>query len=103
MHFKTLLLTAFLLIPFGGICQTTFGWQLAHAADELTKDDVVYNGAYFSIDYPGGDVPSGYGVCTDVIIRVYRAVDIDLQKEVHEDMKKHFSAYPQNWGFNSYR
>ncbi|WP_405352412.1 DUF1287 domain-containing protein [Nonlabens sp. Asnod3-H03] len=98
MHFKTLLLTAFVLIPFGGICQTTFGWQLAHAADELTKVDVVYNGAYFSIDYPGGDVPSGYGVCTDVIIRAYRAVDIDLQKEVHEDMKKHFSAYPQNWG-----
>lgn len=100
MHFRKILLTLLLLIPFTSFSQTSFGWELAHAAGELTKDDVTYNGAYFSINYPGGDVPSNYGVCTDVIIRAYRALDIDLQKEVHEDMKNHFSAYPQNWGLN---
>jgi uncharacterized protein YijF (DUF1287 family) len=47
--------------------------------------------------YPGGDVPAGTGVCTDEIIRAYRAVGVDLQKEVHEDMEQNFSAYPRKW------
>ncbi len=45
-----------------------------------------------------GDVPKNIGVCTDVVIRSYRAVGIDLQKLVHEDMRRDFSAYPPNWG-----
>ncbi len=49
------------------------------------------------IPYPGGDVPADTGVCTDEVIRSYRAVGIDLQKEVHEDMEKDFSAYPRKW------
>jgi len=98
MLFRKHIFFILFLLPFLGIGQTNFGWELAQAASELTKNDVVYNGSYFSIDYPNGDVPSGYGVCTDVIIRAYRAVGIDLQKEVHEDMKAHFKAYPQNWG-----
>lgn len=88
------------LIPVVAIGQTSFGWRLAHAASDLTSEDVVYNGTYFSIEYPNGDVPQGYGVCTDVIIRAYRGVDIDLQKEVHIDMKFHFKSYPQNWGLS---
>ncbi|MGJ8684547.1 MAG: DUF1287 domain-containing protein [Nonlabens sp.] len=95
---RKLILSLLLLLPFLGISQTDFGWKLAKAASQLTNDEVIYNGAYFSIDYPNGDVPVGYGVCTDVIIRAYRKLNIDLQKEVHEDMKAHFSAYPQNWG-----
>lgn len=71
---------------------------LAKYAVELTKDEVTYDPSYFSIDYPNGDVPSNVGVCTDVIIRAYRKVGIDLQKEVHEDMKKNFSVYPKIWG-----
>jgi uncharacterized protein YijF (DUF1287 family) len=47
------------------------------------------------IPYPGGDVPADTGVCTDEVIRSYRAVGIDLQKEVHEDMKRNFSEYPR--------
>ncbi|HKT88796.1 MAG TPA: DUF1287 domain-containing protein, partial [Candidatus Sulfotelmatobacter sp.] len=47
--------------------------------------------------YPGGDVPPDTGVCTDEIIRSYRAVGVDLQKEVHEDMAKNFDAYPRKW------
>ena len=72
--------------------------KLSKAALELTKDKVVYDPSYFSIGYPNGDVPKGKGVCTDVIIRAYRNLGIDLQKEVHEDMKKNFKLYPKIWG-----
>jgi uncharacterized protein YijF (DUF1287 family) len=48
--------------------------------------------------YPGGDVARDHGVCTDVVIRSFRAAGYDLQKLIHEDMKSHFSAYPRNWG-----
>ena len=51
--------------------------------------------------YPGGDVPANVGVCTDVLIRSYRMLGIDLQKEVHEDMRAAFSAYPQRWGLTA--
>jgi len=68
---------------------------------ELTKDKVVYDPTYFSIPYPNGDVPANKGVCTDVIIRAYRKVGVDLQKEVHLDMKKHFALYPKIWGLKS--
>jgi uncharacterized protein YijF (DUF1287 family) len=51
--------------------------------------------------YPGGDVPSNKGVCTDVVIRAYRKLNIDLQKEVHEDMRDHFDKYPKNWGLKT--
>jgi uncharacterized protein YijF (DUF1287 family) len=64
---------------------------------KLTNQKVTYDPSYFSIDYPNGDVPSHLGVCTDVVIRAYRKVGVDLQKEVHEDMVKNFSAYPQIW------
>jgi len=72
--------------------------ELSDFAFELTKQKVTYDPSYFSIDYPNGDVPSDKGVCTDVIIRAYRKIGIDLQKNVHEDMKANFSAYPKIWG-----
>jgi hypothetical protein len=77
---------------------TGFYDDLAKAAVSLTEDKVIYNGTYFSIPYPNGDIPAEYGVCTDVIIRSYRKVEIDLQKEVHEDMRANFKEYPQIWG-----
>jgi hypothetical protein len=67
------------------------------AAVERTKHIVRYDPAYIRIPYPGGDVPASTGVCTDEVIRAYRAVGIDLQKEVHEDMTNHISAYPKKW------
>ena len=76
----------------------TFAHQLSTAAMDLTKDFVVYDPSYFSIKYPMGDVPEGKGVCTDVVIRAYRQMDIDLQQLVHEDMKANFSQYPKIWG-----
>src|SRR5690349_20852444 len=71
--------------------------KFAAAALDRTHHAVRYDGAYVRIAYPGGDVPAGTGVCTDEVIRAYRAVGIDLQKEVHEDMLAHRSAYPHNW------
>lgn len=56
---------------------------------------MIYNSSYVAIPYPNGDVPANTGVCTDVAIRAYRKVNSDLQKEVHEDMKKRFSDYPK--------
>jgi len=73
-------------------------FQLSDCALELTKQNVVYDPSYFSIDYPNGDVPEDKGVCTDVVIRAYRKMGVDLQKNVHEDMKTNFSAYPKIWG-----
>lgn len=72
---------------------------LVSAAQDRLKHRVTYNGAYMKLDYPGGDVPAHIGVCTDVIIRTYRAAyGFDFQQAVHEDMKANFSAYPKNWG-----
>ncbi|NER17756.1 DUF1287 domain-containing protein [Spongiivirga citrea] len=74
--------------------------KLSDAAIDLTKDNVTYDGRYFSISYPNGDVPANKGVCTDVIIRAYRALDIDLQELVHRDMKANFHLYPKIWGLS---
>jgi len=88
------------LIIVASVCrgQVGFSEKLALAAFELTKQKVQYDPAYFKIKYPNGDVPANKGVCTDVIIRAYRQLGIDLQKEVHEDMEKNFSKYPRQWG-----
>jgi uncharacterized protein YijF (DUF1287 family) len=60
---------------------------------------LVYDPAYSRLTYPGGDVPCGRGVCTDVVIRAYRdALSIDLQQSVHQDMAQAFAAYPRRWG-----
>lgn len=57
-----------------------------------------YDPAYTQLGYPMGDVEIQKGVCTDVVIRALRHQNIDLQKLIHEDMKRHFRIYPQNWG-----
>jgi len=71
--------------------------RLVSAAVERTHHYVRYDPAYVRIPYPGGDVPADTGVCTDEVIRSYRAVGVDLQKEVHEDIARDFSAYPRRW------
>lgn len=75
-----------------------FADRLVEAALYRTTQKVRYDPAYVALDYPGGDVPADTGVCTDVVIRSYRALGIDLQPLVHEDMKASFSAYPKLWG-----
>jgi len=72
----------------------SFTLAITEAAIERTTQRVRYDARYLSIPYPNGDVPSNIGVCTDVIIRAYRAIGTDLQKLVHEDMAANFNAYP---------
>lgn len=77
---------------------TSFGFKLSNAAISIIDSSIKYAPDYVSIPYPNGDVPSHTGVCTDVVIRAYRKLDIDLQELVHEDMKQHFNLYPKIWG-----
>ena len=71
-----------------------FAKRLSRAAKERTKHHVVYDGSYKRIGYPWGDVAPNIGVCTDVVIRSYRRLGIDLQQQVHRDMQQSFNAYP---------
>ncbi len=101
----TLILVQFSFFPVGGWAQETDlpprVRQLVEAALERTQHEVVYDGSYRSLGYPGGDVPDNVGVCTDVIIRSYRALGIDLQELVHEDMTSSFGEYPRIWGLDN--
>ena len=72
--------------------------EFLQAARKQLGVTVQYDPTYTVVSYPGGDVPIERGVCTDVVIRAMRGIGIDLQREVHEDMKRNFSAYPQMWG-----
>jgi uncharacterized protein YijF (DUF1287 family) len=75
--------------------------QLAEAAMSQVGQTVRYDATYRTIAYPGGDVPIETGVCTDVLVRAFRRVGLDLQVAVHEDMSRHFSAYPHLWGLKA--
>lgn len=87
----------FLALVTNAFGQANFYERLADSTLTLTKQVVQYGPTYFQLSYPNGDVPSDRGVCTDVVIRAYRKLGIDLQKVVHEDMKAHFSKYPKIW------
>jgi len=87
-------------IALGQSTSISFPESLINAALERTNHTVTYNGSYLSIGYPGGDVPNHIGVCTDVVIRAYRQLGIDLQELVHLDMKRSFQDYPQSWGLS---
>ncbi len=81
----------------------SFAEKLSNAAIQIIDKDVVYTPDYVKLKYPNGDVPSKTGVCTDLIIRAYRKLNIDLQKEVHEDMVANFTKYPnlKKWGLKT--
>jgi len=80
---------------------TDFYQKLSNAAVSIIDPEVVYTPSYVAIKYPNGDVPAKTGVCSDVVIRAYRKLGIDLQKEVHGDMKLNFSKYPKTWGMKT--
>jgi len=86
------------LTSFGANANPSAIDALIDAAIAQTERQVIYDGSYRRIAYPGGDVPADRGVCTDVIIRAYRVIGIDLQQRVHEDMRAAFTVYPQQWG-----
>ena len=95
-------LTIVLLVALLGasLSGQAFADTVIAAAIEQTGHAVRYDGSYRRIAYPGGDVPADVGVCTDVIIRAFRAAGVDLQQRVHEDMTRAFSAYPKSWGLS---
>ncbi len=72
--------------------QTPSSRVVARAREEVAKG-VSYDPAWYPMRYPGGDIDASLGVCTDVVIRGYRAAGIDLQKLVHEDVLRASSAY----------
>ena len=81
----------------------TWAVKLIEAAESQVGLTTVYDPAYTRLAYPLGDVPMQRGVCTDVVIRAYRAAfGIDLQKLVHEDMKSAFADYPAIWGLEQH-
>lgn len=96
------ILLIYSIAAYGDVGSDSFIEDLIKAAKERTTHDVRYDGTYFSIAYPNGDVPPKIGVCTDVVIRSFRKVGVDLQKEVHEDMLVNFSSYPSKriWNLN---
>lgn len=88
-------------LSLGSSAQTTSvenGRRLAEAALAQVGITLHYDPSYRKLPYPGGDLPSDRGVCTDVVVRAFRALGIDLQREIHEDMRAHFASYPQAWG-----
>jgi uncharacterized protein YijF (DUF1287 family) len=84
----------------GALAQTPEGFatQVAIGAEMRALKDEVYDPAYVKLAYPMGDVADDRGVCTDTVIRAFRHAGVDLQVEVHEDMRANFSAYPKMWG-----
>jgi len=91
-----LMLTVASILLFPTVTQANA--ELASAALARTGAEVTYDGSYRSLGYPGGDVPDHLGVCSDVIVRSYRSINIDLQVLLHEDIRSNFDAYPTNWG-----
>lgn len=81
-----------------GMAQTSGALKASAAARSQIGVTTTYDPAYSRMAYPMGDVPLERGVCSDVVIRAYRKVGIDLQKLVHQDMRGHFSTYPKIWG-----
>ena len=75
--------------------------QLVEAGRAQIGKTISYDGAYVPLRYPMGDVPIERGVCTDVVVRAFRALGIDLQKELREDMRGAFRSYPRLWGLRS--
>ncbi|MCB1644608.1 MAG: DUF1287 domain-containing protein [Pseudomonadales bacterium] len=100
---RLIALILILFAPFSFSKAGSFEHDFVSAALERTKQNVSYNGSYFKIAYPNGDVPAHRGVCTDVVIRSYRAIGTDLQSLVHQDMSLNFGQYPSNriWGLTS--
>ena len=89
-----------LIVMIGMTCnvssQITDGEKIQKICDHAkwqTKQNVTYDGSYRVIKYPWGDVPDTIGVCTDVVIRAFRSIGVDLQELVHESVKKHHSYY----------
>ncbi|MEM1035612.1 MAG: DUF1287 domain-containing protein [Pseudomonadota bacterium] len=89
------------LAPTFGPFENRRAYSLIAAARARIGVTRLYDPAYVSLAYPGGDVANDRGVCIDVIIRAYRsAFGFDFQKHIHKDMKANFALYPKTWGLS---
>jgi uncharacterized protein YijF (DUF1287 family) len=88
------------LVLCGAATDDDAALRLVAAARAQVGVTVVYDPAYRPLSYPGGDIPLDRGVCTDVLVRAYRAIGLDLQVAVHEDMKRAWPQYPRLWGLS---
>lgn len=95
-------MTIMLLMISQNLFASEFDSDFVKSAMQRTNFNVQYDGSYYAMSYPNGDVPENVGVCTDVVIRSYREIGTDLQQLVHEDMVSNYSAYPAQriWGQN---
>lgn len=88
-----LFLAAVLVVPVASADPPTATQKVVTRAREEVARHVSYDARWFKIDYPNGDIDPNLGVCTDVVIRGYRAAGIDFQKLVHEDVVHSPAAY----------
>ena len=95
------ILTALLVLALSTQSYASAGLKLVAAAKKQIGVTVNYDGRYQKIAYPNGDVPRSQGVCTDVLIRAYRELGVDLQVLVHQDMLRAWAAYPHLWQLKS--
>lgn len=72
--------------------------KIVNGAKLEARRGVTYDASYMSLEYPGGDVPADRGACTDVVVRALRHAGYDLQKLIHEDMRRNFRLYPKKYG-----
>jgi uncharacterized protein len=95
---RVIIAAIFLLLvsPLAASAETAL--DLITAARAQVGVTLIYDPSYQRIAYPMGDVPLVRGVCSDVVIRAFRGIGVDLQQEVHRDMARHFGAYPKAWG-----
>ena len=84
-----------------GLADGSLAAKFVQATAALENRGVGFDSSYRRIAYPMGDVPANVGVCADVVVRAYRAIGIDLQRRVHEDMERKFSVYPKMWGLTA--
>lgn len=100
---RRLVLAGLGAVPFGrrATASVARASAIVAAARAQVGVTLLYDARYVRLAYPGGDVPMDRGVCTDVVVRALRAVGVDLQRLVHEDMRRAFAAYPRLWGANA--
>lgn len=78
----------------------TAGERTVNGAKAEARRGVFYDASYRTLEYPGGDVPSDRGACTDVVVRSLRAAGYDLQRLIHEDKRRNFRRYPRRYGLS---
>jgi uncharacterized protein YijF (DUF1287 family) len=89
-----------ILSAFPATARADGGHCLVEAARKQIGVTISYDSGYQRIPYPNGDVPMERGVCTDVVVRAYRQLGVDLQVKVHEDMAAAWKVYPKSWGLS---